>query len=122
MLLRFHTFFELQLCRPMTDKTATAVLTQDRVHVSQKTHHGSEDWWANQDYLRNLVWKPSVEHLCWETGYGLVRAEERVETAHRTVNRLVFSRTTKTIGTFAVKRSEQIVVHVTGGTKRDGYS
>ena len=33
VFLRFHTF-QLQLCCTMTDKTATAALDQDRVHVS----------------------------------------------------------------------------------------
>ena len=59
---------------------------------------------------------PSIEHLCGR----LVRAVESVETAHSTVNRLEFSRATKTIGSFAVKRSEKIAVHVNVGTERDG--
>ena len=47
-----------------------------------------------------------------ENGDRLVRAEEIVETAHSTVNRLVFSRATKTIGPVAMKRSEKTAVHV----------
>ena len=47
---------------------------------------------------------------------------QKVQTADSTLNHLVFSRATKTIGYFAGKRGEKIVVHVTVGTKRGGDS
>ena len=81
-----------------TDKTATAVFgSRPSSCVIKKHHHGSGAWFVNQDCWWNLVLKPSIEHLCWETDDRLVHAEVSVETAHSTVNRLVLSRTTKTI-------------------------
>ena len=53
---------------------------------------------------------------------SLVRAKESDETAHSTANRLVFSRATKTMRSFTVKRIGTVAVHVTVGTERDGDS
>ena len=85
----------------MINKTATAVLAEDGVHVSYK-------------HITVLN--------TWETADRSVRAEEIVGAAHSAVNRLVFSRPTKTIGSSAVKLSENIAVHVIVGTERDGNS
>ena len=52
----------------------------------------------------------------------LVRAEERIESVHSALNRLVFSKATKAIISFAVKRNEKTAALVTVSIKRDGDS
>ena len=48
-------------------------------------------WSINREYWWNLVWKPSVEQLRWETRDRLVRAKDGVETVYCAVIHLVFS-------------------------------
>ena len=80
-------------------------------------------WFVNQDCWWNLILEAECLTLALEkltTDWYVMR--ESVETVHSTVNRLVFSRAMKTIGSFAVKRSEKFAVHLTVGTERDGDS
>ena len=77
----------------------------------------------NQDCWWNLILEAECLTLALEklmTDWYVMR--EIVSTAHSTVNSLVFSRAMKTIGSFAVKRSEKFAVHVIVGTERDGDS
>ena len=45
-----------------------------------KTHRGGGTGFINRECWWSLVWKPSVEHLCWDADDRLVRASESVDT------------------------------------------
>ena len=86
--------------------------------------HTNTSWWRSFVRKPRLLVKPSAEQVCWEAG---VRAEESVEQAHSTVNRLVFSRATKTIGSFAVvddvlEKSEQVHVALLALTESESFA